>query len=89
MTFSLFLVLCSFLLMAFSSGEEPIFNPLDENCWILYYTIWFLIALFIVRFLYRIIAKCRNILYINMFAWGGVFRINSIPRIRYKYTILY
>lgn len=77
LTFSLFLVCCSLILQHFSNGAGPIFQPLDENCWILYYTIWFLIALFIVKLLYRGITKLHSVLFVNVIIWGGVFLCDS------------
>lgn len=72
-TFSLFLVACALFLQFASGGSALAFQPLDENCWILYYTIWFLISMFIVRLLYRLLAKCHNSIVINLAVWGGVF----------------
>lgn len=66
MTFSVFLVFCSFILEYVSNGEGPVFHPLDENCWILYYTIWFLICLFSTRFIYRLIRTSCNMLITNI-----------------------
>lgn len=60
-TFVSFLIICSLVLKLLSDGPGPIFSPLDENCYILYYTIWFLLCLFITRFLYRILYN-QNIL---------------------------
>lgn len=70
-TFCLFLVVCSFVLVYFAGGEGPVFKPLDENCFVLYYTIWFLPCLFITRFLYRIISKFKNIAVITTLSGGG------------------
>lgn len=72
LTFSQILVLCSCILKVYSNGSGPIFQPLNENCWILYYTIWFLIALFIVRLIYRIITKSHRILFVNLLIGGGI-----------------
>lgn len=72
-TFSLFLVACALFLQFASGGSALAFQPLDENCWILYYTIWFLISMFIVRLLYRLLAKCHNSIVINLAVWGGYF----------------
>lgn len=70
-TFSVFLVLCSLLLKIASDGEGPMFRPLDEDCYILYYTIWFLPCLFLTRTFYRIIDLIRNKVAISLLCWGG------------------
>lgn len=71
-TFSTFLVLCSLLLMVVSNGDGPQFRPLDEDCWILYYTIWFLPCLFLTRTFYRIIDLLKNKVVVSLLCWGGV-----------------
>lgn len=70
-TFSLFLVSCATLLQIISNGAGIVIQPLDENCWVLYYTIWFLIAMFLVRLLYRILNRCQKNVVINIVAFGG------------------
>lgn len=61
-TFCCVLVLVQFM----SNGSAPQARFLDENCYILYYTIWFLIYLFICRLFYRLIVKLHNILVVSM-----------------------
>lgn len=68
-TFSIVLVCCNFVLKYFGYGHT--FNPLDENCYVLYQIIWFLICLFITRLLYRSLYMLRNKLIINTLIWGG------------------
>lgn len=69
--FSLLLLLCSIVLHRFASAPSPQFAPFDENCYILYYTIWFLICMFIVRQLYQVIVKNCNRLAISILIWSG------------------
>lgn len=71
MTFSFFLVLCSLLLKFMSDGEGPLFRPLDEDCWILYHTIWFLPCLFLTRTFYRIASLLKFKIVVNLLCWGG------------------
>lgn len=49
------------------------FDPINENSYCLYHTIWFLICLFIVRFIYRLIFKmCDGKLFIiSVLSVGG------------------
>ena len=66
-TFVLVLCLCAFVIDRMSSkGFAPTFNILDEHCWLLYYTIWFLVCLFITRQLYRILYKICNRTTLNL-----------------------
>ena len=60
-TFCFVLIVTSIILKYLSNGEGPLFKPLDENCFILYYTIWFLPCLFLTRLLYRVIFKIHKI----------------------------
>lgn len=72
-TFSIVLMICSILLKKLSNGEGLIINPLDEYCFVFYYTIWFLLCLFLTRFLYRAIYKIGNALVRNALILGGYF----------------
>lgn len=72
-TFCCVLILCSFMLHFLSNGPAPQFQPLNENCYILYYTIWFLVCLFIVRLFYRLIVKMCNWPIINILCVGVYF----------------
>lgn len=72
-TFSIFLTACSIILKIWSTGEGPVFEPMNENCYILYYTIWFLLCLFFTRLLYRVIYKTGNAIIHNTLIWGGYF----------------
>ena len=56
-TFVSVLLFCTLVLLLFSNGFHTVFNPLDENCFFLYYTIWFLICLFTTKQLYNILNK--------------------------------
>lgn len=72
-TFCCVLILCSFMLHFLSNGPGPRFQPLDENCYILYRTIWFLVCLFFVRLFYRLIAKLCNNMIVNILCLGWYF----------------
>lgn len=74
LSFVLFLCLCALVIDRMSSkGFSPTFNFFDEHCWLLYYTIWFLVCLFITRQLYRILYKTCNRTALNVSCWGGYF----------------
>lgn len=75
MTFSCVLVLCSFVLQFLSNGFGPLFQPLNENCYILYRTIWFLLCLFFVRLLYLLMWKCNHHIISVLCIGGGIFGI--------------
>lgn len=70
-TFSMFLMINSMILKFFSNGEGPVLKPLDENNYVLYYTIWFLPCLFLTRFFYRFIIKNNNILIVGLLCLSG------------------
>ncbi len=72
-TFVLFLCLSALIINWMSSNKfAPDFNLLDEHCWLLYYTIWFLVCLFIVRQIYRVLFKLNQWFTVSC-AWGGYF----------------
>ncbi len=73
MTFCVVLIVAAFIIDRFTNPASPLLNfqPLNEDCYILYHTIWFLVCLFVTRLLYTLIAKTHNTLIINTLIGGG------------------
>lgn len=70
-TFCFVLVVCAYILKIWSNGPGPQLNPLDEHCYVLYHTIWFLPCLYITKIIYRVLAIIRNEYVVAILCAGG------------------